>query len=47
MSDPQWHKSAAQQIRGDQLRIGEIEKLLAQKFARWEELEARRVSLSP
>ncbi len=41
MSDPAWHKSSAQQIRADQLRISEIETLLAEKFARWEELEAR------
>ena len=42
MSDPTWHRSGAQQIQSDQLRIAEIEILLTKKFSRWQELEVRR-----
>jgi ATP-binding cassette subfamily F protein uup len=43
MASADYHRRTADQQRDDRRRIGEIEALLAEKFARWEALEAERV----
>ncbi len=41
MSSPDYHKAGADAIKADRLRADQIEKLLAQKFERWEALDQR------
>ena len=41
MSQPDYHRQGAAQLRADGLRVAEIEQLLAAAFDRWAELEAR------
>ena len=41
MSTPGYHRLGGEQIRADRARLGELEALLLQKFARWEWLEER------
>jgi len=41
MSNPEYHKQGAAQIKADGLRLAEIEQQLATAFDRWAELEAR------
>ncbi|HEY8506759.1 MAG TPA: ABC transporter ATP-binding protein, partial [Steroidobacteraceae bacterium] len=45
MSQPDYHTQGAERIREDRRRAEEIEALLLEKFARWEELEAARSRL--
>lgn len=40
MSNPDYHRQGAQQIRNDRKRAEEIETLLLERFARWQSLEA-------
>jgi ATP-binding cassette subfamily F protein uup len=42
MSLPDYHRGGPEQLRGDRLRMQEIEALLQEKFTRWEALEGRR-----
>jgi len=42
MSAPDYHRLGGEQVRGDRKRLEELEALLLQKFARWEQLEERR-----
>jgi ABC transport system ATP-binding/permease protein len=41
MSSGEYHKQGSEQIKADRQLTGEIERQLAEKFARWEELEAK------
>jgi hypothetical protein len=41
MSTPDYHKRGADAIRADRQRAEAVEHLLAAKFERWAELEAR------
>jgi len=41
MALPDYHSAGAERIRADRARLAEIEQLLEQKFARWEQLDAR------
>jgi ATP-binding cassette subfamily F protein uup len=41
MSSSEYHKQGSEQIKADRQLTGEIERQLAEKFARWEELEAK------
>jgi ATP-binding cassette subfamily F protein uup len=45
MSQPDYHKQGAAQIKADGLRLAEIEQQLATAFDRWAELEARAAAL--
>jgi len=45
MSQSDYHKQGAAQIRADGLRLAEIEQQLATAFDRWAELEARAAAL--
>ena len=42
MSSGDYHKQGSEQIKADLQLAGEIEQQLAEKFARWEALEAKR-----
>jgi ABC transport system ATP-binding/permease protein len=42
MSEPDYHRLGAERLRSDRKRLGELEKLLPVKFARWELLEEQR-----
>jgi ATP-binding cassette subfamily F protein uup len=42
MSEPDYHRLGGERLRGDRKRLGELEELLLQKFARWELLEEQR-----
>lgn len=42
MSSPDYHLRGAEQIRADRRRSEEIETLLLERFARWEQLEQAR-----
>jgi ATP-binding cassette subfamily F protein uup len=42
MSTPDYHRLGGEQARADRRRLEELEKLLLQKFARWQALEERR-----
>jgi ATP-binding cassette subfamily F protein uup len=41
MCAPDYHRQSADRLRADRIRAEEIERLLAEKFARWGELDAR------
>ena len=43
MAEPSWHRAGAAQVRTDQGRLEQIAAEMAQKFARWEELETKRL----
>ena len=45
MSSGDYHKQGAEQIKADLQRAGELERQLAEKFARWEALEAKKALL--
>ncbi|HKS58818.1 MAG TPA: ATP-binding cassette domain-containing protein [Steroidobacteraceae bacterium] len=45
MSSGDYHKQGSEQIKADRQLVGEIERQLAEKFARWEALEAKKASL--
>jgi ATP-binding cassette subfamily F protein uup len=45
MSSGDYHKQGAEQIKADRQLSGEIEQQLAEKFARWEALEAKKAQL--
>jgi ABC transport system ATP-binding/permease protein len=42
MSTPDYHRLGAERLRSDRKRLGELEKLMPVKFARWELLEEQR-----
>jgi ATP-binding cassette subfamily F protein uup len=42
MSSGEYHKQGGEQIKADRQLVGEIERQLAEKFARWEALEAKK-----
>jgi ABC transport system ATP-binding/permease protein len=42
MSEPDYHRVGGERLRGDRERLAELEKLLLEKFARWESLEEQR-----
>ena len=42
MSAPDYHRRESERLREDRKRLGELEELLLQKFARWEWLEEQR-----
>ncbi len=42
MSTPDYHRLGGERLRSDRKRLGELEKLLPVKFARWELLEEQR-----
>jgi hypothetical protein len=42
MSQPDYHRLGGERLRGDRKRLAELERLLLEKFARWELLEERR-----
>jgi ATP-binding cassette subfamily F protein uup len=46
MSEPDYHRVGGERLRGDRERLAELEKLLLEKFARWESLEAQRTRLA-
>jgi len=43
MAEPNWHKAGPEKMRADQQRLEQIAVDMTQKFARWEELEAKRL----
>ena len=45
MSSGEYHKQGGEQIKADRQLVGELERQLAEKFARWEALEAKKESL--
>ncbi len=45
MSSGEYHKQGGEQIKADRQLVGELERQLAEKFARWEALEAKKGSL--
>ena len=45
MSSGDYHKQSSEQIKADRQLASDIEQQLAQKFARWEELEAKQAAL--
>ncbi len=45
MSSGEYHKQGSEQIKADRLLVGDIERRLAEKFARWEALEAKKALL--
>ena len=45
MSSGDYHKQRGEQIKADRQLVGDLERQLAEKFARWEALEARKASL--
>jgi ATP-binding cassette subfamily F protein uup len=45
MSSGDYHKQGSEQIKADRQLVSDIEQQLAQKFARWEELEAKKAAL--
>jgi ATP-binding cassette subfamily F protein uup len=45
MSSGEYHKQGSEQIKADRQLVSDIEQQLAQKFARWEELEAKKAAL--
>src|SRR4030095_10094044 len=45
MSSGDYHKQRGEQIKADRQLVGEIERQLAEKFARWEALEAKKAAL--
>ena len=42
MSEPDYHRLGGERLRGDRIRLAELEALLLEKFARWESLEEQR-----
>jgi ATP-binding cassette subfamily F protein uup len=45
MSSGDYHKQGSEQIKADRQLVSDIEQQLAQKFTRWEELEAKKAAL--
>ncbi|HKU14796.1 MAG TPA: ATP-binding cassette domain-containing protein [Steroidobacteraceae bacterium] len=45
MSSGDYHKQGSEQIKADRQLAGELERQLAEKFARWEALEAKKAQL--
>ena len=45
MSSGDYHKQGGEQVKADRQLAGEIERQLAEKFARWEALEAKKASI--
>ena len=45
MSQPDYHRQAAESLRIDRRRLADLEELLLQRFARWEVLEGQRARL--
>ena len=41
MSAPDYHRQGAEAIKADRQRAVEVERLLADRFARWDALEAK------
>jgi ABC transport system ATP-binding/permease protein len=46
MSEPDYHRVGGERLRGDRERLAELEKLLLEKFGRWESLEEQRAWLA-
>jgi ATP-binding cassette subfamily F protein uup len=46
MSEPDYHRVGGERLRGDRERLAELEKMLLEKFARWESLEEQRTRLA-
>jgi len=46
MSEPDYHKRGAAVLKADRERAVEIERLLAERYARWDELEAKVVEVT-
>ena len=44
MSSGEYHKQGGEQIKADRQLVGELEQQLAEKFARWEALEAKKAT---
>jgi hypothetical protein len=42
MSSGDYHKQGSEQIKADRQLTGDLERQLAEKFARWEELENKK-----
>jgi ATP-binding cassette subfamily F protein uup len=45
MSSGDYHKQGSEQIKADLQLAGDLERQLAEKFARWEALEAKKAAL--
>jgi ABC transport system ATP-binding/permease protein len=45
MSSGDYHRQGSEQIKADRQLVGDLEQQLAEKFARWEELESKKASL--
>ena len=46
MSQPDYHRVASGQLRGDRKRLAQLEELLLERFTRWELLEEQRARLA-